>query len=174
MFLIGCQPSKTTVYDPNYFSSGSGILKHNGTEFSGVLIKEINKGIQKTSYKYGKKHGFQKIYSSKNKLILKEHFKDGRCFGRQQKWYENGQKRSDYFCNKYGKNGSFQYWFSNGQLYKDFNFKNGKEEGIQKMWFRNGQLKANYVMKDGRRFGILGVKLCQPQNRLKRGKNSDT
>ena len=64
MFLIGCKPSKTTIYDPNYFSSGSGVLKHNGTEFSGILIKEVNKGIQKTSYKYGKKHGFQKIYTA--------------------------------------------------------------------------------------------------------------
>ena len=61
-----------------------------------------------------------------------------------------------------------------GNYIKDFNFKNGKEEGTQKMWFSNGQLKANYIMKDGRRFGILGVKLCRPQNRLKRGKNSDT
>jgi antitoxin component YwqK of YwqJK toxin-antitoxin module len=169
-FLFGCQTTHEVTYNPDIFGTNNGVFTQNGVPFSGILIKHHPLSIERTRYKKGKKHGKSTQRNQRQVLVSSKNFKNGRCFGRQQTWFQNGQKQKEYFCNRHGRHGNYKEWYNSGAIYKQLTFKNGHEDGVQSAWFSNGQLQTRYIMKRGRRFGILGVKLCKPKkafNRLK-------
>ena len=96
------------------------------------------------------------------------HYVENRKVGTHEGWYENGQKRYEYFIENDIPIKTHREWYPNGQLYSRFNFNNdGQSEGTQQVWFANGQIKSNYVIKNGRRFGFLGAKGCMGEGEKK-------
>lgn len=88
------------------------------------------------------------------------HFSQGAKNGLQTAYWENGNKRFEYFAVNDVCEGELREWDENGKLFHLAHYKNGHEEGVQQMWHANGKLRSNFIMIDGRRFGLLGTKNC--------------
>lgn len=102
----------------------------------------------------------QKKYFPSGKIMEIRHFSHGAKNGLQTGFWENGNKRFEYFAVNDACEGELKEWAENGQLFHLAHYKNGQEDGVQKMWHANGKLRSNFVLIGGRRFGLLGTKNC--------------
>lgn len=108
----------------------------------------------------GKVFIFKKYYSNKQLMEYRE-YKNDMKNGKQIAYWDNGNKRFEFFAKNDAYEGELKEWDYHGRLFHLAHYKNGQEEGIQKLWYENGKIRANYIIVNGRRFGLLGTKNCK-------------
>jgi antitoxin component YwqK of YwqJK toxin-antitoxin module len=97
-----------------------------------------------------------------NKQLMEErHYVGGLKNGKQIAFWQNGNKRFEFFAKNDAYEGELKEYSENGHLFHLANYLNGQEEGSQKMWYDNGKIRANYFIKKGKRYGLLGTKNCK-------------
>ena len=102
----------------------------------------------------------KKWYSNKQ-LMEERHYVGGQKNGKQIAFWQNGNKRFEFFAKNDAYEGELKEYSENGHLFHLANYVNGQEEGSQKMWYDNGKIRANYVVIKGKRYGLLGTKNCK-------------
>ena len=156
-------PSNIVEADTANISIRKGVLYQNEAVFSGTLVSFYN-GTKDTaevaSYVNGKEDGEWRKYYPNKTLKEKRHFTNGFKVAELTAWWENGNKKLQYFFVADEYMGTCREWNEKGLLVKQMNYLSGHEEGAQQWWYDNGKIKANYIIKDGRRFGLLGTKNC--------------
>jgi antitoxin component YwqK of YwqJK toxin-antitoxin module len=72
-----------------------------------------------------------KKYYHKNGNIMSElSYLDGRPYGMNRQWYDNGNVEGQYYYNHFGMNGLYQWWY-NGNLRSIISkHKNGRQHGL--------------------------------------------
>ena len=103
---------------------------------------------------------YKKYYPNKQ-LMEYRVFRNDMKNGKQIAFWDNGNKRFEYYAKNDISEGELMEWDYNGKLFHLAHYKNGQEEGVQKLWYENGKIRANYVIRNGRRFGLLGTKNCK-------------
>jgi antitoxin component YwqK of YwqJK toxin-antitoxin module len=146
-------------------SIDNDVVFDNGKPYNGYLY-EINPGNMDTvsvaEYSNGLLNGTSKRWYVNNKQLMEERlYSNGKKNGRQVSYWENGNKRFEFFAKDDAYEGELKEWNIEGQLIHLANFVNGQEEGAQKLWYDNGKIRANYVMLKGKRYGLLGTKNCR-------------
>jgi len=68
-------------------------------------------------------------------------------------WYENGQKKRQYFHKEGKRDQTWTVWWSNGNIKTEGNFKEGLKNGQFTFWFQNGQKKFEGVCRNDKLFG---------------------
>jgi antitoxin component YwqK of YwqJK toxin-antitoxin module len=135
-----------------------------GIKYSGFVYEldsTTKDSISVNSYKYGLLHGRSKKWYSNKQLMEIRFYSDGKKNGRQASFWQNGNKRFEFFAKDDRYEGELKEWNVEGKLIHLANFKNGQEEGAQKLWYDNGKIRANYVVIQGKRYGLLGTKNCR-------------
>ena len=102
----------------------------------------------------------KKYYENKQLMEYRE-FRNNMKNGTQIAYWDNGNKRFEYWAKNDAIEGELKEWDYNGKLFHLAHFKNGQEEGEQKLWYENGKIRANYVIIRGKRYGLLGTKNCK-------------
>ncbi|WP_304236653.1 toxin-antitoxin system YwqK family antitoxin [Jiulongibacter sediminis] len=144
-----------------------GILYLNQKAFSGYLVTYSNDGqlISKTGYLNGKLEGVSQKWTAEGQLTEERNYHQNQRTGRHVGYFENGQKRFEYYFNRGLPIETHKEWLEDGQLYSISNYNaKGQPEGEQKLYFPSGKIRANYVVKNGRRYGLLGAKGCMGEN----------
>jgi antitoxin component YwqK of YwqJK toxin-antitoxin module len=108
----------------------------------------------------GKLVVYKKFYNN-NQLMEYREFRNDMKNGKQITYWDNGNKRLEYWAKNDVCEGELKEWDYNGNLFHLAHYKDGQEEGVQKMWYENGKIRANYVILEGKRFGLLGTKNCK-------------
>jgi antitoxin component YwqK of YwqJK toxin-antitoxin module len=97
-----------------------------------------------------------------NKQLMEErYYVGGQKNGKQIAFWQNGNKRFEFFAKNDAYEGELKEYSENGHLFHLANYVRGQEEGSQKMWYDNGKIRANYVVIKGKRYGLLGTKNCK-------------
>ena len=65
--------------------------------------------------------------------------KDGKKDGLWTLWYENGQKKSEFYMNGEIFNGSFISWYESGNKKMEGNFKDRKRDGVFIYYDKTGE-----------------------------------
>jgi len=136
-----------------------GANKFNGYLYS--LYPDSNDTLSVESYATGILHGISKKWFSNKQLAEERNYQYGQKSGRQNGFWENGNKRFEFTAEKDFNQGVSREWMVNGMLFHLGNYENGQEEGKQQLWYENGKIRANYVIIKGRRYGLLGTKNCK-------------
>jgi len=102
----------------------------------------------------------KKYYPNKQLMEYRE-FRNDMKNGKQIAYWDNGNKRFEFFAVNDTYEGELKEWDYTGKLFHLAHYKNGQEEGVQKLWYDNGKIRANYVILNGRRYGLLGTKNCK-------------
>jgi uncharacterized protein len=132
---------KTTgsLYVSEYYPSGEA--KSHETQNSGPAKEYDQNGnlISEKTMEEGKVKEVKYFYDSKNHLMSKGHYLDGRKEGTYEYYYENGEPKAlETYTNDQML--TEKRWFENGHLNMEANYENGMLEGILKKYFDNGQL----------------------------------
>lgn len=150
-------------------SSSKELKKVNDTlyfknvRFEGIIYELYNASsdtLAIASYNNGVLDGISKKWYSNKKLMEIRSYKEGQKNGKQQAFFENGNKKFEFNAINDQYQGELKEWNIKGDLIHLATYKNGQEEGAQKMWYDNGKIRANYVMLNGKRYGLLGTKNC--------------
>tara|TARA_B100000579_G_scaffold177310_1_gene144498 strand:- start:9444 stop:10289 length:846 start_codon:yes stop_codon:yes gene_type:complete len=110
-FGPGCIPPEDKLIKENHFKHGllHGIQLE-WDEFGDYLESE-------TQYRYGVRHGYEKLYHDNGKISSLTNYREGKLYGVSKSWYKNGQLEYDYFHG----NDSYpeKYWDENGKEIKN-------------------------------------------------------
>jgi antitoxin component YwqK of YwqJK toxin-antitoxin module len=138
-------------------ADGLTYQKFTSTPFTGKL----NEGLQRGSFKNGKKEGSWEEYRENGLLFKKGTYKNGKKegsweeyplkygvpspFGDYKAKYQLMTSKGDY---KNGKQeGSWETYRENGQLSSKGGYKNGKQEGYWERYKRDGSVDILYSVK---------------------------
>ena len=107
----------------------SDLVERNGVfykKFMSVPFTSRTRGIQKATYKDGKRHGPFEWYYKNGQLRGEETYKDGKLSGPSESYHKNGQLlgKSTYKDGKF--HGSTEWYYENGQLQRKGTHKDGK------------------------------------------------
>ena len=100
------------------------------------------------------------MYNEGQALKSSRTYRNGLKNGKHTGWWENGNKKYEFYFKNDQSEGKHFQWHQNGQLFTQKNFKNGLEDGEQKGWDIKGNLMYKYIYNDGRKYGIQGSILC--------------
>ena len=129
-------------------ADGLAYQKFTSTPFTGKL----NRGLQRGSFKNGKKEGYWEEYRETGQLSRKGDYKNGEKEGYWEEYYldDFGINRFNFGIDKLmtskgdykngKKEGSWEGYWGNGQLMYKANYKNGKEEGYSEYYNQDGSL----------------------------------
>jgi antitoxin component YwqK of YwqJK toxin-antitoxin module len=109
----------------------------------------------------GKLSGICKKWYANKQLMEERFYFNGKKNGKQVAYWENGNKRFQFFAKNDAYEGELNEWTFDGKLIHLGHFREGQEEGSQKLWYDNGKIRANYVIIKGKRYGLLGTKNCK-------------
>ena len=112
-------------------------------------------------YTEGLLSGVCKKWYPNKQLMEERHYVGGQKNGKQTAFWQNGNKRFEFFAKNDAYEGELKEYSENGHLFHLANYVHGQEEGSQKMWYDNGKIRANYVVIKGKRYGLLGTKNCK-------------
>ena len=135
-----------------------------GKTFSGYLYflnPTNNDTLIKEGYSKGLLHGTCYKKFPNGQLMESRGYKNGKKEGKQIGFWENGNKRFEFFTKNDVYEGTLKEWSIDGKLFHLGTYLAGKEDGTQKMWYPNGKIKANYYIIKGKRDGLLGTKNCK-------------
>jgi antitoxin component YwqK of YwqJK toxin-antitoxin module len=145
-------------------SVNNDVVFVDGKRYSG-FIYELDKDKKDTisidEYNNGLLNGTSKKWYPNKQLMEERFYSKGRKNGKHVSYWQNGNKRFEFFAKDDAYEGELKEWSVDGNLIHLANFKNGQEEGVQKLWYENGKIRANYVMLQGKRYGLLGTKNCR-------------
>ena len=148
-------------------ADGLAYQKFTSTPFTGKL----NRGLQRGSFKNGKREGYWEEYRETGLLFKKGTYKNGKKEGYWEEYRENGQlsRKGDY---KNGKKEGYweEYYYDSFSidLSTDFlgmkgvdklmmtskgDYKNGKKEGSWEKYRENGKLLDKGDYKNGKKEG---------------------
>lgn len=135
----------------------------NNKKFAGFLYElNLNKDtVLIEGYIDGLLSGVCKKWYSNKQLMEERHYVSGQKNGKQIAFWQNGNKRFEFFAKNDAYEGELKEYSENGHLFHLANYVNGQEEGSQKMWYENGKIRANYFIRNGKRYGLLGTKNCK-------------
>jgi antitoxin component YwqK of YwqJK toxin-antitoxin module len=140
------------------------VVMYHGEPFNGVLF-DLFPGTSDTAfighYKHGLHHGLLRKWYADKQLKEERYFREGKKYGRQISYWENGNMRFEFTARQDAYEGELKEWNREGTLIHLATFHNGQEEGPQKLWYDDGKIRANYVMIRGKRYGLLGTKNCR-------------
>lgn len=141
----------------------NGIAFFNNKKFYGFLY-ELSLNEKDTlsieEYNSGLLDGISKKWYHDNQLNEERFYLRGEKSGKQIAYWENGNKKFEFFAKNDAYEGEMKEWNFESKLIHLANFKNGQEDGTQKLWYDNGKIRANYVIVNGKRYGLLGTKNC--------------
>jgi hypothetical protein len=171
IFLLPACQQTTRQRDPFFMRNGAdpGFTVHSDTTlykshpFTGIVFTCYPNGkdtAELAGFLAGKENGYRKRYYPNGQLREIREFDKGFKTGTYTAWWDNGQKRLQYFFKDDEYQGSCREWNTQGTLTKEMNYQNGYEAGPQKMFYDNGRVRANYIILNGRRYGLLGTKNC--------------
>lgn len=170
LLLSGCNITDQQLIANNKVSANeenlksvNGIMFKNNEVFTGLvyaLYRDTQDTAEITGYLNGKEHGIWKRFYANGKLQQRREFDHGKKTGMYIGWWENGNKKLNYFFENDEYNGVCREWNADGKLIKEMNYKMGYEDGPQKMFYDNGKIRSNYIIIKGRRYGLLGTKNC--------------
>ncbi len=135
----------------------------NKEKYSGFLYELYpNKDtVSLEGFVNGKLYGSCKKWYPNKQLMEQRVYVGGRKNGKQVAYWENGNKRFEFFAKNDSYEGELREWTVDNKLIHFAHFKEGQEEGSQKLWYDNGKIRANYVIVKGKRYGLLGTKNCK-------------
>lgn len=144
-------------------SLNNDVVFLNNKKYSGFLF-ELNPSkdtILVEGYINGLLNGICKKWYPNEQLMEERHYLGGQKSGKQIAFWQNGNKRFEFFAENDAYEGELKEYSENGHLFHLANYVKGQEEGSQKMWYDNGKIRANYVVIKGKRYGLLGTKNCK-------------
>ena len=100
------------------------------------------------------------MFDDKETLKSSRTYKKGLKNGKHLGWWENGNKKYEFYFKNDQSEGKHLQWHQNGKLFTQKNFRYGLEDGEQKGWDMQGNLMYKYIYNDGRKYGIQGSILC--------------
>ena len=118
-------PSWGLSMDDLVYRSGLYYEKFTATPFTG----EVDEGLERGSYKNGKREGSWEFYHSNGQLQFKGDIRNGK------------------------EDGSWVRFYDDGQLYSKGSYKQGKQNGDWEVYWNNGKLKFKGRVKLNRREG---------------------
>jgi antitoxin component YwqK of YwqJK toxin-antitoxin module len=156
-------PQKYVLKSSAEISIKNEVVFLNNQKYAGFLY-ELNPSkdtVLIEGYIEGLLSGVCKKWYSNRQLMEERHYSAGQKNGKQVAFWQNGNKRFEFFAKNDAYEGELKEYSENGHLFHLANYVNGQEEGSQKMWYDNGKIRANYVIKKGKRYGLLGTKNCK-------------
>lgn len=164
MFLNQVIPKKYILQSSLNIETKSDTIFVNNKKYSGFIF-QLQSNSKDTMiikrYYNGLESGVSKKWYADRKLMEERYYLDGKKNGKQIAYWENGNKKFEFFAKDDAYEGEMKEWNVDGKLIHLANYENGQEEGTQKLWYDNGKIRANYVIKNGKRYGLLGTKNCR-------------
>lgn len=147
----------------NRLSVKNDVVFVNDTPYTGFLyeLSPSTDTLLLEGYFKGKLSGVCKKWYLNKQLREERNYLAGQKNGKQVAYWENGNKRFEFFAKNDAYEGELKEYSENGHLFHLGTYVNGQEEGPQKMWYNNGKIRANYVIIKGKRYGLLGTKNCK-------------
>ncbi len=107
---------------------------------------------------------FNKDKKHKSAVSMYRHDK---LHGKGEAWYEDGQKKSEFYCVDDKTNGPSVQWWPNGQKKQEVTALNGEFHGHLGIWNENGLQTHSGMMERGKpigkwRFGFKSIASSQP------------
>ena len=119
--------------------------------FNGISMKRYEEGqYDEWSYKEGKRYGLQKYYYENGQLGYEGFFNEMGMTGFWSFYYKNGQlEEKTFFKDGEKDSGPSISYYPNGQLWMTGFFSNGDREGPWEYYHQNGQLERKGSFKNG-------------------------
>ncbi len=136
----------------------------NRKKYSGFIYQlypKTNDTISLEGFKNGLLTGICRKWYPNTQLMEERVYSDGKKNGRQIAYWENGNKKFEFFAKNDAYEGELKEWAFDGKLIHLAHYLNGQEEGAQKLWYDSGKIRANYIVIKGKRYGLLGTKNCK-------------
>ena len=93
--------------------------------------------------------GYEVGYDSKDRLLFKHSYKDGKLDGPWMSFYEDGQLSMKILFKEGIQHGPEETYYPNGQMKWKVNYNNGKKVGILKEFTKSGKLDYEILYVDG-------------------------
>jgi antitoxin component YwqK of YwqJK toxin-antitoxin module len=166
VYTSGCQSSENlqcyNTSDRN-FTQVNGLIYFEEKPFTGFtysLYPFSKDTAEIAGYSRGKEDGFRRKFYPNHVPKEVRKFDHGRKTGVYNAWWENGNRKLQYFFREDEYEGACREWNMDGRLIREMNYVKGHESGPQRMFYDNGKIRANYIITEGRRYGLLGTKNC--------------
>lgn len=164
--LCGCHSSDKRIWhnaaDTN-FTQVNGLMYRDKKTYTGstyLLYPGSKDTAAIAGYRRGKEDGIWKNFYPNHVPKQIREFKNGKKTGVFTAWWENKNRKLQYFFEEDEYEGTCKAWNMEGKLIRAMHYVKGHESGRQQMFYDNGKIRANYTIIAGRRYGLLGTKNC--------------
>ena len=143
LMSLASLPSWGLTQDDLVLRAGLYYKKFTAIPFTG----EVDEGLERGSYKNGKREDSWESYYINGQLQYKGNLKNGELEGSSESYFENGQLHSKVNFKNGKKEGAAKHYHDNGQLDQKGNYKNGKMEDFWEGYNSDGTVNDEYTEK---------------------------
>jgi hypothetical protein len=127
-------PSWGLTMDDLVKRAGIYYEKFTTTPFTG----KVDEGLERGSFRNGKKDGSWEIYYDNGQLLVKGDYKNGKKQGYWESYWDDGKfgSKGDYKDGK--RDGPWEIYYDNGQLWSKGDYTNNERQGYWEYYYFDG------------------------------------